>query len=254
MARLPYPLLAVAVAAMVAACSGSAAPSSSPASVNGHTYLSTALQGTILVPGTQVRVSFADGQLSANGGCNTMGGTYTIDGDRITTTQTFQTAMGCDEPRQKQDEWLARFLTDVRFTLAGDTLTLTDVIATLTLVDKEVATPDQPLGGTRWVLDGIVSGDAVSSVPVGVTATIQIDGDRVNVEAGCNRGGGTVTVAADKMTFGPIALTKMACEAGAMAVETAVITVLSGDVAYTIDADTLTIDGGGSGLVFRAAS
>jgi heat shock protein HslJ len=130
---------------------------------------------------------------------------------------------------------------------------MTDGTAQLTLLDEEVATPDQPIEGTRWLLDGIVSGDAVSSVPVGVTASIRIGGGRVSVEAGCNRGGGSVEVTPDTLTFGPIATTKMACEAGAMSVESAVLAVLSGDVAYAIDADTLTLDAGDAGLIFRAA-
>ncbi len=205
------------------------------------------------MPGTRIRLAFADDSLNANGGCNIMGGTYSIDGDRLTTTQMFMTEMACDEPRMQQDEWLARFLGDVAFTLDGDTLTLTDGTVRLTLVDKEVAAPDQPLEGTRWVLDGIVSGDAVSSVPVGVIASIRIANGRVDVAAGCNTGGGTIQVTADTLTFGPIALTKMACEGGPMAAEAAVTAVLSGAVGYTIDADVLTLDAGGAGLIFRAA-
>jgi len=182
-----------------------------------------------------------------------MGGAYSIDGDRLMTTQLSMTEMACDEQRARQDEWLARFLGGVTFTLEGDTLTLTDGTIRLTLLDEEVATLDQALEGTHWVLDGIVSADVISSVPPGVTASIQISGGRVALEAGCNRGGGTVELTADTLTFGPVALTKMACEAGPMAVETAVTTVLSGEVAYTIDADVLTLDTFEAGLIFRAA-
>lgn len=246
-------LLAVATAVIVGACSSAGAPSPSPASLDGRTFLSTDLQGAVLVPGTRIRLAFADSNLSANGGCNTMGAAYSIEGDRLTTTQMSTTEMGCDEPRMQQDAWLARLLGDVTFTLDGDTLTLTDGTIRLTLVDKQVATPDQPLEGTEWILDGIVSGDVVSSVPVGVTASIRIAGGRVEVKPGCNSGGGTIEVTADRLTFGPIALTKKACESGAMSVETAVIAVLSGAVGYTIDADVLTIDAGDAGLIFRAA-
>jgi heat shock protein HslJ len=253
MSRLPTHLLAVATAAIVVACSSADALSPSPASLDGHTYLSTGLKGAPLVPGTRIRLAFADGSLNANGGCNTMGGAYSIDGDRLGTTQMSMTEMGCDEPRMQQDQWLAGLLGLVTFTLDGDTLTLTDRTVTLTLVDEEVATPDQPLEGTRWVLDGIVSGDAVSSVPVGATASMRIGAGRVDVRPGCNTGGGSVEVAADKLTFGPIALTKMACEPGAMAMETAVIAVMSGAVGYTIDADVLTLDADNAGLIFRAA-
>jgi heat shock protein HslJ len=253
MTRRSLPLLIVS-AALLVACSAAGASSASPASLDGRTFLSTQVAGVDLVPDTQVRLTFEDGDLSAQAGCNVMGGAYTIDGDRLTTTQLFMTEMGCDEPRQAQDEWLAAFLGDITFTLEGDTLVLTDGTIRLTLADKEVVTPDQSLEGTRWVLDGIVSGDAVSSVPVGVTAAIQVAGGHVDVEAGCNMGGGSVDVTADTLTFGPIATTKMACEAGPASVESAVLGVLAGTVGYTIEADVLTVDAGSAGLIFRAAS
>jgi heat shock protein HslJ len=162
--------------------------------------------------------------------------------------------MACDEQRARQDEWLARVLSSgAIISLDGATLTLTDGTITLTLLDEEVATPDQPLEGTRWVLEGIESGDAVSSVPMGVTASIQIANGRADLNAGCNQGGGSVEVTPDQLTFGPIMLTKMACEAGPMAVESAIVSALSGAVAYTIDAGVLTLDAGDAGLIFRAA-
>lgn len=255
MTRLPYALLALGSTILLLACStaGGASPTPAPASLDGRTFLSTAIEGAALVPATQVRLSFTDGGLGANAGCNTMGGQYAIDGNQLTTTQLSMTEMGCDEPLMRQDTWLAAFLTDVTFTLEGDTLLLSDGTIRLTLTDKEVATPDLSLEGTRWVLDGIVSGDAVSSVPMGVTAAIAIDGTQVSVEAGCNTGGGSVEITANTITFGPIATTKMACEPGPMSVETAVLAVLSGPVAYTIDAERLTLDAGGAGLTFRAA-
>jgi heat shock protein HslJ len=252
MTRLPLPFLLIG-ALLLGACSAAGASSPSPASLDGRTFLSTGIGGADLVPGTQVRLTFTGGDLSAQAGCNIMGGTFAIEGDRLTTTQMFMTEMGCDEPRMAQDEWLAAFLGNVTFTLAGDTLNLTNGTVRLTLVDREVVTPDQSLEGTRWVLDGIVSGDAVSSVPIGVTASIRIAGAHVDVEAGCNTGGGAVEVTADTLTFGQIVTTDMACEAGPTSVETALLGVLSGTVDYTIDADSLTLDAGGAGLIFRAA-
>ena len=256
MQRHPLLVLAIAAATIVAACSSAGAPSvpapNAAAALDGRTFLSTDLQGAVLVPGSRVSLTFTDGGLQASAGCNSMGGTYTIDGDRLTTTQQSMTQMACEEPRMQQDEWLTRFLGGATIALAGDTLTMAEGTVRLTLMDQEVATPDQPIEGTRWVVDGIVSGDSVSSVPAGVTATIRIDDGRVDVEAGCNTGGGTVETAADTLTFGPIALTKMGCEPGAMAVEGAVIRVLAGAVGYTIQADVLTLDAGDTGLMLRA--
>jgi heat shock protein HslJ len=238
---------------IVAGCASAPAPSATSATIGGHTYLSTEIQGATLAAGTQVRLTFTDGEVNASAGCNMMGGSYAVVDGRLKTSQMFMTEMACDEVRMHQDEWFARFIADVAFTLDGDTLILSDGTVRLTLLDKEVATPDQPLEGTLWRLDGIVSGDAVSSVPAGVTASIRITSDRVDVKPGCNSGGGAADVTADTITFGPIALTKMACEPTAMSVENAVAAVLAGTATYTIDADVLTLKNGSTGLVFRAA-
>jgi heat shock protein HslJ len=240
MRRLPLLLLTIATATLLGACSAAtpASPSAPAATLDGRTFLSTDIQGMTLAQDTRVTLTFSDGNLQAQGGCNSMGGAYTIDGDQLKTGQMSMTEMACDEPRMAQDEWLAGFLSDATVTLDGDTLTLDDGTVTLTLVDKEVATPDQPLEGTLWVVDGIVTGDAVSSVPQGVTASMRIVDGQAEVRFGCNTGGGPVEVTADT--------------GGAMAMETAVGAVLTGEVDYAIDADVLTLDAGANGLILRA--
>lgn len=251
--RPPLLLLAVAAATLIGACSSAGTPSTPTPTLDGRTFLSTDVQGMTLVPGTRITLTFKDGtSLGASGGCNSMGGTYTIAGDRLTTSQMFMTEMACDEPRMKQDEWLAKFLSDVKIALTGDTLTMDDGTVRVTFLDQKVATPDQPIEGTLWVVDGIVTGEAVSSIQAAVTASIRIADGRVEVDTGCNTGGGTVQVAVDTLTFGPIALTKRACGPEGAAMEEAVNVVLQGTVPYSIDADALTLDGGANGLILRA--
>lgn len=254
--------LLLATAALLGACTGggSTTPGASgdppgaiaPQGLDGRTFLSTAIDGRVLVAGSVVRLTFRGDQIGAQAGCNSLGGIYRLDGDRLVVGQMGGTDMGCDAPLMDQDTWLAGFLDGAAIDLDGDTLSLKNGDVTLTLQDREVADPDRPLAGTRWVLDGIVSGDAVSSVPAGVTAALTFSEGRVDVEAGCNRGGGTVEVADATISFGQIALTKMACEGDAMAVEEAMTAVLSGQVGYTIEAGRLTIDAGGAGLMLRA--
>src|SRR4026209_2965778 len=85
--RLLLPLAMVATAIVTACTSTGALPSAQPASLDGRTFLSTDVTGTSLVPGSQVRLTFKDGSLSANGGCNSMTGDYTVAGDRLTSGQ-----------------------------------------------------------------------------------------------------------------------------------------------------------------------
>lgn len=252
MQRLTLLLSLVLVATMVSACSFGSGASPAP-SIDGKIYVSTDIQGAVLVPGSRIQLTFNRGEVNAHAGCNSMGGRYTIAGDRFSATQLSSTAMGCEAPLMQQDQWLALFLNDAKIALAGDTLTLDNGQVRLTLLDREVANPDKPLVGTRWVLDSILDGDTVSSVPVGVTASMRIVDGQLELEAGCNIGGGSVVVTADTLAFGPLMLTKRACQAGPASVEQAVTSTLEGTVGYTINADLLTIDAGGPGLVFRAA-
>ncbi len=248
------------VAVALAACGGvAAAPSASPdasadppAGLDGRTFLSTASTGHVLVAGSQVRITFQGGSVSISAGCNSMSGAYQVVDGRLQTDQMAMTEMACAEPLMAQDTWIASFVGGAGIRLDGDTLTLGKDGETLTLVDRVVADPDRPLLGTRWVVDSIVSGGSVGSVPQGVTAALTLSDGRVDVEAGCNRGTGSVEIGAGSITFGPIALTKMACAGPAMLVEDAVTTVLSGEVAYDIEADTLMLEAGGRGLVLRA--
>jgi heat shock protein HslJ len=255
MTRLTTFSLTIATAIAVAACSSSGAstaPTPAALDLNGHTYLSTGSTGVTLVPGTQVTITFKDANLSASAGCNSMGGAYKLEGDHLTTAQMITTEMGCAAPLMAQDQWLAKFLTDVRLAQDGATLTMTQGATTLTLLDKTVATPDKPIEGTLWILDAIASGGAASSIPQGVVSTLRIVDGKAEVDTGCNTGGGDVTVTGDSLTFGPLVLTKKACQADTAAVEAAVTKVLTGTVVYEIDADALVLQPRADGLIYRA--
>jgi heat shock protein HslJ len=252
--------LALTTAFLLGACgSGSGAPGApgtlgpSAQSLDGRTFLSTTVEGRTLVQGSTLRIAFSNGQVSANAGCNSMSGPYRIDGARLVVDELATTEMGCEPPLMDQDRWVADLLDGATVALDGDTLTLTNGVIHVVLLDREVADPDRPLLGTRWVVDGLISGDAVSSSPAGATAALTFSEGRLDLEAGCNTGGGTVRVTETTLEFGPIGLTKMACAPEVMALEQAVATVLTGTVGYTIEAATLTLDAGGIGLMLRAA-
>jgi heat shock protein HslJ len=240
-----------ALAILVAACGATPAPPT----LDGRTFVSTGVDGHVLVPGTQIVLTFRNGtDLGASAGCNTIGGTYTLANGVLRVQAGGMTEMGCDPDRHAQDDWLIDFLTsEPRITLLGNDLTLAKDGTTIRLLDREIAQPDQPLIGPVWTLDSLIQGDAVASVPGGVRATLTFTPDgQVQVDAGCNTGGGTAGVQGDRITFGPIGTTKRACEAPAAAVESAVLGVLGqGQVTFAIDASRLTIVApNGTGLGF----
>jgi heat shock protein HslJ len=104
------------------------------ADLEGRTFVSTALEGRELVAGSTISLSFEEGRVAAQAGCNTLSGGFTIDGDELDVEQLAQTQMACDQPLMDQDTWLAAFLgDDPTITLDGDQLTLAEDGVTVTL-------------------------------------------------------------------------------------------------------------------------
>jgi heat shock protein HslJ len=237
---------------LLAGCSSSAA-----APLDGRTFLSTRVTDKgvdrPLVPGTSIRLTFnKDGQLGVNAGCNHMGGTYRLEGGILRFEGGAMTEMGCDEPRHKQDDWVFGFLgSRPTITVAGNDLTLTAGDVVIRLLDREIADPDLPLVGPTWTVNSIVTGDAVSSIPDGVVATLTFGADgRVAVRPGCNQGGGSYAVEGARIRFAEIALTKMACDGARGEMEAAVLAVLHAEeLTYAIEAGSLTLQAGAQGLV-----
>jgi heat shock protein HslJ len=212
--------------------------------LDGREFVSSDVEGRELAAGSEIRLSFQGDQISISAGCNTMGGTYTVDDGVLRADQLFTTEMACEEPLMDQDTWMTGFLAaGSEATLDGDTLTLTGDEVTITLLDREVAEPDLPLEGTTWAVDGLVSADAVSSMLAGTNATLLVEGDTVSVDAGCNTGSGAAEVDAEAgtITFGPIATTRMACEPEVMDQEGTILAVLDGEVTYEIESNHLSL-------------
>jgi heat shock protein HslJ len=240
---------------LLAACGSGSGPS-----LDGRTFLSTAVTDGgapfDLVPNTRIRLSFTDGQLGASAGCNTIGGTYRIDGDTLVFEGGGMTEMGCDPDRHAQDDWLSEVLgARPTIVLTGNDLSLTAGDVVIRLLDREVADPDLALVGTLWTVDSIFSGGAVSSVPAGAVATIRFDEDgRVSVNTGCNSGQGSYEVTDGTLRLLDIAVTEMACPGDAGALESAVLPVLGADeLTYAIEAGSLTLMAGDIGLGLRGS-
>ena len=228
-----------------------------PAGLDGRDFVSTSVTDDgapmALVPGTQIRIAFHDGQLGASAGCNSIGGAYRVDDGVLVFDGGGMTEIGCDPDRHEQDDWLVALLASrPSAEVEGDDLVLTSGGTVLALVDREVAEPDLPLAGTTWTVDTIISGDAASSVPDGAVATFTFAADgRVEVETGCNTGSGTYEATDGQLRFTDVAVTEMACVGAAGSLEAAVLPILGADaVDYAIDAGRLTLKAGDDGLGF----
>jgi heat shock protein HslJ len=259
--------LALVASVLLAACGAPpfvatpSPPAPGTGQLDGRRFLSTKVTTAgaerPLVAGTRIEVAFHErATVSVTAGCNTMAGTYRLDGAVLQVLDPGMTAMGCDPERHTQDDWIFQFLgAKPTMTLAGNDLVLTGGDTIIQLVDRKVAQPDQPLVGPVWRLDSIIAGDTVSSVPAGVQATIQFAADgSATIHPGCNQGNARYAVNGDRIAFNEIVTTKMACGPPVGDVENGVLQVLrSNDLTYAIEAKSLTIGGGGIGLVFRAS-
>jgi heat shock protein HslJ len=234
-----------------------AAPDLSTA-LAGRTFLSDAVEGFTLVDGTQVALSFEGTNIGAVAGCNQLSSTWTVEGDVLVVGPMAQTQMACEPATlMDQDTWLASVLTSrPTIALEGDTLTIGADGSTVTLVDEAATRVDLPLEGTTWVVDTLTSGDVATSIPAGGSApSLVFEDGTVAVDTGCNTGSGPARVLGDTVTFGPIAMTRMACtDPVATAAEPQVLVVLRGTATTRIEGDVLTLRNGSDGLVAHAGT
>lgn len=251
--------LLAASALILAACGSDDSSSTSAPSADdltGMRFESTSLTGYELVEGSVIELGFESDSLSARAGCNTATGGYSIADGVLEVGALASTLIGCPEPLMAQDAWLSEFLSSgPAISLDSGTLTLTGEDVTIEFAEIE----DTELEGTTWVLTATVANQGVSTIPIAAEgqATLTITDGTAAIATGCNSGSTSAEVTESTITFGPTAITLMACEPDLMELETTVLGVLDGEVAYTIDGDNLSIrtDGadGEIGLEFSAA-
>jgi heat shock protein HslJ len=239
---------------------GGGDPSAATPDLAGRTFISTGVTGRTLVPGSVITLSFLEAALSANAGCNTLSGPATWAAGTLIVPEgaLAATQMACEPGLMAQDTWLAAFLTSKpALTLVGTRLVLAKDGVSLTLVEEQAL----PLEGTTWTLTATIANAGVTTVPEGVISTLTIPpaGTTMQVQAGCNSMAPQVTrdegdsAAQGTLTIATAPITLMACEGEAAKVEQHVISVLEGQVDYTIDGDTLTLKNGDLGLVYAGS-
>jgi heat shock protein HslJ len=111
------------------------------------------------------------------------------------------------------------------------------------------------LDGTSWELMNIGIQQSVTSLPGDLAKpTLEFNGGEVSVFTGCNNGTGTAEVSDASIAFGPIAMTKKACDDVATQVETIVSQTLIDDVKYEQTAENLSLTKGQNTLIYIPAS
>ena len=145
--------------------------------------------------------------------------------------------MACLGDLGDQDTWLAAFLSSSpTYTLAGDTLTLTN--GTDTVVFGPAPSGADLLQSTGWKVSDIITitdqANTTTAVDSTLNAWMRFKGDEVAFNNSCNFGGGPVEIGDDTLTFGALRTTLIACEAPSGTLEGFMSQVLQGETTYSI--------------------
>lgn len=255
MGRWARPALVVAMATVVVSACG-LLPDATDA-LTGEWVLTAGVgpDGPIEVPpGATVTIRFDGAAFGGVAACNSYGGDADVDATGIDLGEFAMTEMGCDGPVQEAEQRYVAALVDVdRIEDAGeDRLVL---VGPATRLEFAIVAPLEPsaLVGTRWVLDGLVRGDAVSSTSGAAFLELREDGT-VRGSTGCRRLSGTwrrdgATVLMPELSADGD------CAADVAGQDEQVLAVLGDGFRVTVDGDRLRVVDSRDdrrGLVFRA--
>ena len=206
--------------------------------LDGQSFVATEVTGThTIAPNSTITLTFEGGSLSANAGCNTMAGRYTLIGGKLTAPQLASTMMACDDALMAQDTWLAGFLASgPAYTLAGGTLTLSN--GTDTVVLGSAPSGEQVLESTGWRVTDVqtitAQANTMTAVDPTLSAWMRFRQGEVAFNNSCNLGGGPVEIGDDTLTFGALRSTLIFCDGPSGQLEQTMTAVLQGTTGYSI--------------------
>lgn len=204
--------LALVLAGVLAGCGeteqavpeASAVPAGQP-DLEGSEWNLVELRGAALLPGTNITLSFEEGNAGGFAGCNAYGGAYeTAGGGALSIGMIQMTLMACLEPEgvmEQESAYLATLPEAASYRVAGDRLEIVDGAGQVLLVftqQQRAAMDPGDLVGTQWRLASL-NGDA----PVeGSTITIAFAaGGGAGGAAGCREYTATYEASGDKIDF-----------------------------------------------------
>ncbi len=221
-----------------AAAGGAAALTANPWNLDGYRGADGEVPAAPGQPATLVLA--ADGTLSGSTGCNNVAGTYTVDGEALTSPLGPRTRRACTDPAlDAQERALVPALGEVTgFAVDGTTLTLRDDSGVRFTYEAE----DTSLVGA-WTVTGVNNGTGgvVSSAATEALAMVFTE-NLVTVSGGCNTLSANVVPGdAGEVSFGPVSSTKKACEGEAAEADQWMTEALGRTRDYEVLGGTLTM-------------
>lgn len=243
--------LLIAIAAIATACLGSDFGDS----VEGSWQLTS---GTVegedipILETHPVTITFDGDNVGGTAACNGYGGSYELSGSNISFGDLAMTEMAClPQEAMVAESLYARALSLVTTVSVDGDLILEGPDTRLVFEALEPVS-DAELTNTVWVLDGLISGDAISSVS-GERATIEFFTDgSVLGSTGCRLLTGQYRVSGADLVITDLEA-QGACDPDLTGQDNHVVSVLEGTIRVDIEGNRLTLTAsGGEGLSYLA--
>jgi heat shock protein HslJ len=220
------------------------------AAIEGTLWRLTAIRGqaatALAALPRAAELRFEAGRVQGFSGCNQLGGSYTLDGDRVVLGPLAGTMMACAPPMMAVETAVKSELTGtLRFQVADGRLALAAASDAAGAEPRLVfeATPPPRLEGTAWEVTGFNNGrSAVVSPLVGTTLTLSFRDGQVAGHAGCKGFRASYTVEGDRLRIAPAATTKKLCDVtGVMEQEREFLVALESSTTWGLDRGMLDV-------------
>jgi heat shock protein HslJ len=205
-----------------------------------------------IVAGSKITLKIDGQQAGGSAACNLYGGTIKVSGSSISISALSMTEMACQENLMASEAaYLAALPRVTTVARSGSSLVLSGPQVELRFALVPPAA-NANFVGTTWILDSLISGDAVSST-VGERVALLLSGDgRLSASTGCRDVTGSYTVSDGQVqvTLDPYDAIGCAEEVGAQ--DAHILSVLGSAFSIDIDGDRLTLMAGNQGIGYRA--
>jgi heat shock protein HslJ len=250
-------LAAAALGLLLAGCS--LLPGAVGAALDGEWQLQNGTnQGAAIPipPGSRITLVIDGVDVGGISACNHYGGTIAIDGTTIAISALSMTEMACidDGVMAAEAAYLAALPRVTSAARTGNSLVLRGPQVELRFA-LVVPVPDAALLGTTWVLDSLISGEAVSSTS-GDLATLKLTADgTLAASTGCREVTGQFTVSGTQVqvTLDPYDLFGCADPVGAQDAHVLGVLGAADGFSVAINGNSMTLSAGDRGLGYRAA-
>ncbi len=225
--------------AFLSAC-GSTRPIESPPSIRGTSWTLIQINGQPVVENSLPTLSIEENAVGGNASCNSFGGDFSQDGEKVRIGPLFSTMMACLEPGYMEQEtaYLQALEASTGFRMESGELTLVNEEGEALLVFKPY---QPPLGEKTWILIAYAMPPGITTPLPNTQVTAQFTNGEVRGSTGCNQYSATYSQQDDKIRFESVIITKMFCAEpeGLMQQETDFIHAFSLATSYKMEGPIL---------------